>query len=275
MKKLLTAAALMLGMSAIAQAAGDAIAPPLVLPSALQIAAQGGMKVEKSFAAEGGMTGWVLLAPGGGYAIAYTPPSGEVVVVGSMLNAKGEDLTKGYLAKYGNYDKFLPRLESAAAVPTGAKGKDVKSVVYAFMDTNCIYCHWAQQAFQPYEKAGLQVRWIPVAILGGNSAGQAAALLKAKDPTAALEQHEKTWDPRAGKPGITPLPDVPADVKKQLDDNVRLMSEMGGNGTPLILYKDSSGRLQKVSGMPRLSELPKITGLPEQPVTAPELQRFR
>ena len=39
--------------------------------------------------------------------------------------------------------------------------------------------------------------------------------------------------------------------------------------------KDKQGKVQVKAGMPRLSELPSLTGLPEQKIDALELQKFR
>lgn len=55
--------------------------------------------------------------------------------------------------------------------------------------------------------------------------------------------------------------------------------ELGGafgiNGTPGIVWKDKQGKVNIKAGMPRLSEIPRITGLPEQKVDDPDLARFR
>ena len=276
MKQIYSAIALSLGVTFAAQAAVPAENSnlPGELPAALALATQGGMSVENRFDAEGGLTGWLLKSSNGSYAIAYTPANGEVVLAGSLISAKGEDLTKKYLSMYGNYDKFLPRLEQTETINAGAKGDAVKSTIYAFLDTNCIFCHYLHKALKPYQEAGLEVKWVPVAILGGNSPGQAAALLEAKDPAAALEEHEATWSPKDDNPGIAPVA-LSQKRKAQLDANVQLMQDMGGNGTPLIVYKDSRGHWQKASGMPRLGDLPEITGLPEQKIEDPALNRFR
>lgn len=269
------ASAMAFAGAAHAQEAAPATA---ALPAPLQLAVQGGMKVESKFDAAGGLTGWVLSQGVGKYLVAYTPPNGEVVMAGMLRNAKGEDLTKQYLDKYApkpDYQAFWSRLEKSTTIHQGAEGAAVKSVIYAFMDPNCIYCHYAQKALTYYEKAGLQVRWVPVAILGNDSPGKAAALLNAKDPAAAWAEYGRTWDPRAGKPGIAPMASIPLATKKVLDANVSLMTEMGLSGTPGILYKDAKGRVQKVEGMPSLGEISTITGLPEQTVTDPDLQRFR
>jgi thiol:disulfide interchange protein DsbG len=272
-------AAFMMG-SATAQSTPKAAVPPNLqqIPAPLLLAVQGGMKIENKFEAAGGMTGWILSQGLGRNIVAFTPPNGEFVMVGMMRNAKGEDLTKGYLERYAprpDYDKYWSRLEKMETINEGAKGSDVKTVIFAFMDPNCVFCHFAHKALQHYAKVGLQIRWVPVAILGGDSAGKAAALMTAKDPLAAWEDHGRNWNPQTHKGGVAPLASVSLQVRKSLDDNVALMAELGINGTPGILYKDAQGRVQKTDGMPNLNDLPSITGLPEQPIPEPELQRFR
>ena len=48
----------------------------------------------------------------------------------------------------------VPDLEKSAHVVTGARGKDVKSVIYVFEDANCIYCHYEYRALAPYYPPG-------------------------------------------------------------------------------------------------------------------------
>ncbi len=52
-------------------------------------------------------------------------------------------------------------LEKTDAVTEGATSP--KRILYVFFDANCFYCHLTWRALQAYEKAGLQVRWVPVA----------------------------------------------------------------------------------------------------------------
>ncbi len=273
MKKTLFALAVALAASA---ASAQTTAPKeavLQLPAPVQIAVQGGLKVEKKFEAEGGLTGWILSQGPGKNIVVFTSADGQVAISGTMLNAKGENLTRQYLEQYGpkiDYEKAWPKLEKSAWVAEGAKGDAAKSVVYAFLDPNCTYCHLAWKAFQPYMKAGLQVRWIPVAFLRPDSVNKAGELLDAKDADAVMDAQQAAF----GKTGkVAAAPSAP--TRSKVEANGKLMSELGFGGTPAILYKDASGKVKVVDGMPRLSQLPGITGLPEQQVTDPELARFR
>jgi thiol:disulfide interchange protein DsbG len=143
-----------------------------------------------------------------------------------------------------------------------------KSVIYAFFDPNCGYCHFLWLALRPYEAAGLQVRWVPVGILGEDSLIKAAAVIDGGDPvlTELQENFEGRFQMRFGVTGA---------LKTQLDDNLELMHAAQVHGTPGIFYKDSAGHVMKCSGMPKLRALPAITGLPIQPEPDPRLNRFR
>jgi thiol:disulfide interchange protein DsbG len=53
------------------------------------------------------------------------------------------------------------------------------------------------------------------------------------------------------------------------------MGRFGMSGTPALVWKDGSGTVRTNLGLPRLSQLPAITGLPAQKIDDPELARFR
>lgn len=265
---LLMAGLALAGVSAHAEAAdtttNTSTAASAALPVPLQLAIQGGLKVEKNFQAAGGLKGWVLSEGPGRNMVVYTTEDGEVAIAGTMLDAKGQNLTAKYIEQYApkvDYSKAWPRLESSAYIAEGAKGKAVKSVIYAFEDANCGYCHLAWKALQPYEKAGLQVRWIPVAFLGKDSANKAAAVMTAKDPAVAMAEMHANY----GKQSDANTTPVSPEIKAKLDANAKLMNELGFRGTPAILYKDKTGKVVAQDGMPKPNMLPVITGLPAQP----------
>lgn len=240
------------------------------LPAPLQTAIAGGMKVEKSFPAAGGMTGWILSQGVGQNMIVFTPPGGEVAIAGNMLDAKGQNLTKQYLEQHApkpDYTKMWGELEKAPWVAEGAK--DPKSVIYVFKDANCGFCHLAWKALQPYEKVGLQVRWVPVAFLAADSYDKAGALMTAKNPEEAIAALHEKWGAKVA------VPQASKEIRAKLDANNKLMNSWGFRGTPATLYKDKSGTVKAVSGMFQLSELPTITGLPEQAQNDPALAKFR
>lgn len=56
---------------------------------------------------------------------------------------------------------------------------------------------------------------------------------------------------------------------------MKLFQDLGFEGTPTIIYQGSGGRWADVDGLPKLSMLPGMLNLPAQPITDPELQRYR
>jgi thiol:disulfide interchange protein DsbG len=176
-------------------------------------------------------------------------------------------------AQQHEYDALFARLVKTDAVVEGPK--NAKRVLYVFFDANCFYCHLSWKALQPYERAGVQVRWVPVAYQQPSSVGRAAAIMQARDRVAALRENEMGYNPAKFDGGITPLADVPKALAAQLQANTRLMQRFGAPGTPAMAWKDAGGNVRFKVGMPRQSELPEITGVPQQPNDDPALAEFR
>lgn len=168
---------------------------------------------------------------------------------------------------------LFAQIEKADAVVEGAI--DAKRVLYVFWDANCYYCNLTWKALQHYERAGLQVRWVPVAYQKDNSVALAAAVMGAKDRAAALRENETRYRAKSYDGGIKAAAKVPPDLAIELEDNFTLMGQFGMSGTPALIWKDSKGRVQTHLGLPRLSKLPAITGLPEQKIDDPELAKYR
>lgn len=168
---------------------------------------------------------------------------------------------------------LFPKVESADAVVEGPAS--AQHLLYVFFDANCFYCHLTWKALQPYEAAGLQVRWIPVAYQQPSSVGRAAAIMQAPDRAAALRLNETGYDASKYDGAITPSADVPQALVAQLEANTALMRAFGAPGTPLVVWKTTRGAVAYKIGVPRLSELPAMTGLPSQTNDDPELKAFR
>lgn len=244
---------------------------PIETPVGLQAPIQAGFKVEKSFMAAGGLTGWVLQSPDGQFNVYYTTPDGQAMIAGALVSAAGENLTQKYSEMHvpkpdleALYDKF----EKSNYIAAGTL-KDPKSVIYAVFDPNCVFCHYLYLALKPYEAVGLQVRYVPVGFLREDSSAKAAQLLV--EGVKALDAQQAAYNTPEMPKGISVTPEL----KAKLDANQALMREAQMNGTPGILYKDAKGNVLKKDGMPMLYELPSITQLPEQPQTDERLNRFK
>lgn len=244
-------------------------------PKPIQSAVNAGLKVVADFAAPSGLKGWVM-QQGSQYSIVYTTSDDKFLLTGVLVDSEGKNLSAEYAQKYipkPDYTAAYKELGSAASFSEGAK--DDKNMIYVFFDPNCIFCHMLWKALQPYENAGLQVRWIPVAFLKKDSAGKAVALLTAKDPAASMAMNMSKFNKDEESGGIDAEVNSPDDLLEKIRSNGALMDRFSTSGTPAIAWKDKDGQVHVVSGMPRLSALPGITGLPEQKVVDLDLARFK
>jgi thiol:disulfide interchange protein DsbG len=176
-------------------------------------------------------------------------------------------------AQQRQYRTLFATLEKTDVVVEGPK--TAQHVLYVFFDANCFYCHLTWKALQPYEAAGLQVRWVPVAYQQPSSVGRAAAIMQARDRVAAMRVNELGYQEAKFDGGIAPVARVSPAMAAQLRANTQLMQQFGAPGTPALAWKDADGRVQFNVGVPHLSALPQITGLPLQPNDDPALARFR
>nr|WP_237234836.1 thiol:disulfide interchange protein DsbG [Pseudomonas sp. TCU-HL1] len=226
-------------------------------PAPIKVVEARGARVVGTFEAPGGLKGYAARYNGQGLAL-YLTPDGEHVLVGSLLDAKGSDLSQEPLEQlvYQPMGKEMwERMEKSAWIADGSP--KATRIVYLFSDPNCPYCNLFWQQARPWVESGkVQLRHIMVGMLRPDSAGKAAALLGAKDPQAALNAHEA-----AGKAStLKPQDKVPGEVRKHLAENLDLMGEMGAQATPTVFYLDDKGRLQQQQGVPQPEALARIMG---------------
>ena len=244
-------------LSALAFAGLPLLTQAEALPEPIRALEARGAKVVSSFDAPGGLKGYAARYNGQGVAL-YLTPDGNHVLVGTLLDAKGEDLTREPLERlvYAPMgEEMWTRMESSAWIADGDKG--ASRIVYVFSDPNCPYCNLFWKQARPWVESGkVQLRHIMVGILRADSAGKSAALLAAKDPSKALDAHEA-----AGKAStLKPMSDIPAKIQTQLEANLELMGELGAEATPAIFFRDAEGRLQQQQGAPQPAMLEAILG---------------
>ena len=150
------------------------------------------------------------------------------------------------------------RLGQATWVAEGATHP--QHLFYVVTDANCPYCNELWQKLRPFYGQGLQVRYVMVGILSDSSPGKAAAILEARDPAKALDQDEagygKLSDDLGG--GIRPLAKPKPRTLAALKSNEQLMRDLGGQGTPMLIYRDSKGELHVIQSVPPMTALPMI-----------------
>ncbi|WP_348946483.1 thiol:disulfide interchange protein DsbG [Chitinibacter sp. FCG-7] len=236
---------------------------------------QGMLEVVRSFPAPSGLTGWVL-SQAGQHSIAYTTQDGETLLAGMLISEEGKNLSAEHEAQFvpkPDFTALYSTLEQSAYIAEGEL-ENPKKIIYAFTDANCPYCHRVWKALQPYEKVGLQVRWLQVAILGPTSMTKAIEVMSAADKPAAFAQlaldHGKPWAAKAEYSA-----ESQPEIAEQIRSHAQLMGQFNIAATPGMIWKDAQGKLQVKVGMPRLSELPAITGLAEQATTDPALLQYQ
>ncbi|WP_171020389.1 thiol:disulfide interchange protein DsbG [Cupriavidus sp. 2SB] len=244
-------------------------------PSVIQDAVKNGISIVKSFPAASGLTGWVLERDGE-HSIVYTTSDRKTMLVGNLVTDNGKILSAEYEDRYmpkADFAGLYAELEKAPQVVEGTQANP-KRVLYIFTDPECPYCHLAWKALQPYEAAGLQVRWVMVAVIKPSSLPKAVEILGSANKTDTFRSMESNH----GKPWNSTVktdPSKAATIQKGLASNAILMERFKFGGTPGFVWKDEKGEVHLQAGMPKLSELPRITGLPRQKISDPEFARFQ
>lgn len=244
--------------TALSAVVGTALAAPAAnWPAPIKALEAQGVEVVGRFDAPGGLQGYAAVMQQKSMAI-YVTADGKQAIVGTMLDANGANLSEGPLEKLVSKpmtEKTWAQLEKSSWIVDG--NKDAKRVVYTFTDPNCPYCNKFWNDARPWIKTGkVQIRHIMVGIINDTSAGKAAALLSAKDPQAALNQHEQ----QHASGGIKPLRQIPPNMRTQLDSNQKLMQQLGFFATPTVFFKDDGGILQTAQGAPGAQMLGTILG---------------
>lgn len=257
--------------------AGEAIEKSEV-PSALNPAIESGLSVVKSFEAESGLKGWVLSQSKGKHVVAYTTADGKHALFGALVDEKGVNLTQRH------QDEHAPKLDTGALLKAveGAHwvaekpAGETKAIAYIFKDANCTFCHLAWKALQPYQAAGMEIRWVPVAFLAESSMDKAGVLLDARDtkkPSEVDQVIDGLQDDYAKKAKNT-YPKISEGNLAKVESNNALMREWGFQGTPVTIMKNAAGEVKVIEGMFRLSDIPAMSGMAAIENTDPALKRF-
>lgn len=222
-------------------------------PAPIQALSAQGLQIHAEFEAPGGLTGYAASYPTAEVAI-YLTPDGEHAIVGTLVDAEGNDLSDAFLDEHvraAEFARVWERLEQSHWIFDG--DPDAPRVVYTFTDPNCPYCRQFWEAARPWVEAGeVQLRHIMVGILAANSPAKAATLLGAEDPAAALHAHS------GGGESITPAAQS-REIEEQVYANNQLFDELGMIATPSTLFRDGE-RVDRVQGMPGPERMIEVMG---------------
>lgn len=227
------------------------------IPEVVSRLEQHGVDIVGEFQTPGGLRAFAGIAQQQPIAV-YLTPDEEHVIIGTMLDKSGMDMTHGplteaSLAPWTN--KTWSALERTRWV---ADGNDAAPrVIYMFTDPNCPFCNKFWKQARPWVEGGhVQIRHILVGILTQTSPGKAAAILESANPAEALREHET-----AGiDGGISALDSIDTDTAEVLNMHAQLMEQLQIQGTPGIFYFDAENKLQIQRGAPLDDDLEMILG---------------
>jgi thiol:disulfide interchange protein DsbG len=150
----------------------------------------------------------------------------------------------------------IPAIEAEARGITVGSAMSARTV-YVFFDPQCPHCAALWQSAKPL-KAQAKFVWIPVRLLNNTSHTQGAALLAAKDPVAAMDEHETAL--LANQKG-----DVPGDgeaQKEAVSKNTALFNRFGFQSVPSIVAQHAqSGAVITHEGSLPTADLAGFLGL--------------
>ncbi|MFW3616857.1 thiol:disulfide interchange protein DsbG [Billgrantia antri] len=221
-------------------------------PAPIEQLEQQGLTIQGEFDAPAGLKGYAGSVRGQPVG-AYLTPDGEHVLVGTLLDAQGRNVSEGALEQIVNGPKNAELWEQMAEHHWVRDGDpDAPRVVYTFSDPNCPYCRKFWEDAQPWVESGkVQVRHVMVGILKADSPEKAAALLSAEEPGAAVAEHYRT--------GAMPDGNVTDESKQWVGENTQFMTDAQLFATPVTFYRGENG-IQRVTGAPSPDKLLEVMG---------------
>lgn len=226
-------------------------------PPILKSVEQQGLKILGEMNVPGGLRAFAAKAGAQPLAI-YLTPDNNHVVVGTLVDAQGQDMAEVQLKKMAEtpiLEDSWKKLEQSTWVQDG--DPKAPKTVYAFTDPNCPYCNKFWHAARPWVDSGkVQLRHVMVGVIRQDSPAKAASILNASSPGDALKQNELTF--KDG--GIQPASTVTDEIAGKLNNNAELMTALGFGGTPAIVYRKSDGTIASMAGLPESAALDEIFG---------------
>lgn len=188
---------------------------------------------------------------------------GPYLFSGTLIDSEGHDATRRFAQEQlpgPDYAGAAKQLTQDSDLIT--EGREGAPKIYVFADPNCIFCHKFWLNTRDWVKAGkVQIEWVMVGFLKSSSAGRAAAMMAAPNGAEALAKDERGFDVGSEEGAIKPLNPIPAKLKQALDRHAQLMSRLGFNGTPALLFREHSGKWRGISGLPDMGQLASSLGL--------------
>lgn len=186
----------------------------------------------------------------------YSTEDEKNVIVGTMLNEKGENISERIIQSQVIGPKMKQewsRVENSSWVQDGYAGE--QPVLYTFTDPNCPYCALFRDQINPLiESNEIQLRHIMVGILAQDSIDKAAMILESDNPDDLLHSQQD----RIREGGISVDPVLVSKGTSSVKENNNLMRDLGFGGTPTTVFKDANGDIQIIQGAIGKDHLDKL-----------------
>ena len=133
------------------------------------------------------------------------------------------------------------------------------NTVYVFFDPTCPHCATLWGNAKPLATK-LKLVWIPIGWLQKSSAPQAATILSAPDPVAAMAENEASVLERRG--GITVPASLSDEAVGKVKANTELFHKLGEESVPLIVFKNGkTGEYGAHAGVVPTEQLAAMAGV--------------
>lgn len=226
-------------------------------PEVVQQIVDRGLSVVSTFESIPGFQGYILEAQGKPLTV-YVTETGQHAFVGTLIDKTGNDLSAPKLEEQFYQKKYLEawdKLETSNWILDGSPTAD--TIIYAFDDPNCPYCHKFRKAAQPWIESGqVQVRHIMVGVLAPSSLPKAATIMGSPDNYAAYKENVANFK----NGGIEPDVELQKIGESKVMANNQLMERLDVHATPGIYFRNSTGQVQMRLGLPNEQELIHMMG---------------
>jgi thiol:disulfide interchange protein DsbG len=220
------------------------------IPPQLKAAiAAGDVSLDSEFKVTDEIRGLVLKR-GIDHFLVYETKDGNVIE-GSIIAPSGQNLTEQHKQTIlPSRDlklaiSMMEQLGGANVVTEGARKS--KSSVYIFVDLNCGYCFYLWQATRDYvnKHPDVQLKWVPVAVLGEDSGVKSAHVLANGGALDIFSDYKINYRKKKGD-----LSGMTAKGRQLTLQNNQVLRSFGYSGTPSMLFVDENGVAGEVQGMP-------------------------
>ncbi len=117
--------------------------------------------------------------------------------------------------------------------------------VYVVFDPQCRFCVRLCEAARPIAQR-IRFVWVPVALVNGKSEPQAAAILSAADPAAAMQAHERSFASGGSAAGAMK---IDASTRGAVQANSRIFRRAGGATVPTTVFRHrGTGQYSVIAG---------------------------